>query len=105
MSIDNPLSNGRRSRAHKTFESRCRAHAQIPPAGDARARLPFFCRDLLHHVDLEVTLGDELLELRVLLLELAQSLHVDRFQLTVPLAPAVDRRLAHAVLLREIGDR
>jgi hypothetical protein len=37
-------------------------------------------------LDLEVALGQELLQPRVLLLELSQTLHVRRLELTEPLA-------------------
>src|SRR4029077_4569508 len=53
-----------------------RVHIRRRPGDDARARLPFFCRDLLHHLDLKIPLRNQLLELRVLLLELTQALHI-----------------------------
>jgi len=37
-------------------------------------RSPFFSGDLLHHLDLEVTLGNELLEPKILLLEILEVL-------------------------------
>ena len=37
----------------------------------AHVRLPFFSRDLLEHVDLEIPIGHHLLQPTVLLLELA----------------------------------
>jgi hypothetical protein len=62
-----------------------------------------FCRDLSHHPDLEIAFGHQLLELGVLLLELAEPPHVDRLELPEPLAPGVDRLLAYAVLLGHPG--
>jgi len=52
-----------------------------------------------HYIDLEVAPRHELLELRVLLLELPKPFHVHRFKLPESLAPGVDRLLADAVLL------
>ena len=50
---------------------------------DARVRSPFFSTDLLHHVDLEIAFGNQLLELQVLRFQLTQSLHVNRRKLPV----------------------
>jgi hypothetical protein len=61
--------------------------------------LTIFCVDFLHHLDLEVALGNELLQPRVLRLELLQAAHVIRLQRPEALAPRVKRLLADAVLL------
>ena len=82
-----------------------RVHIRRRPGDDARARLPFFCRDLLHHLDLKIPLRNQLLELRVLLLELTQPLHIDCFQLAKALAPGVDRDIADTVLLGHLRYR
>src|SRR5262249_47447149 len=66
---------------------------------------PFFCVDLLHHLDGQVALGEQLLQSRVLLLQRAQLLHVGCFQFAVPLAPHVQRLLADPVLLGDLRDR
>jgi hypothetical protein len=63
-------------------------------------RAHHFCRDLLHDLNLEVALGQELLQPGVLLLEAAKRLDVGGFELAVSLAPQVQRLLADAVLLR-----
>src|SRR6202044_2919934 len=41
-------------------------HTQLD--ADEPARSPVFCRDFLHHLDLEVTLGHQLLQPRILCL-------------------------------------
>src|SRR5262249_38931676 len=63
----------------------------------------FFSVDLLHDIDLEIALGNELLELGVLGFELAKALNVGRIQLPESLAPGVDGLLADLVLLRNLG--
>ena len=72
------------------------------PAAGARVRLPFFSRDLLEDVDLQVPVRHHLLQAAVLLLELAQALDVGRFQAAKVLPPAVDRLAADTVLLRHV---
>jgi hypothetical protein len=61
--------------------------------------LTIFCVDLLHHLNLEVTLGDQLLQPRILCLELLQPAHIIRLHGAETLAPRVDRLLGNAVLL------
>jgi hypothetical protein len=96
---------GRPGAARTLGEARFRARERTQPASVERTRLPFFSRNLFHHVDLEVALGHQLLELGVLLLELPKPLHVDRLQLAESLAPGVDRLLADAVLLGHLRHR
>jgi hypothetical protein len=68
-------------------------------------RRPFFSRDLLQDIDLEVPIGDHLLQPAVLLLELPQPFDVSGLQRAEPLPPGVDRLIADAVLLGHLGDR
>src|SRR5215469_1883704 len=75
-------------------------HTQLD--ADEPARSPVFCCDFLHDLDLEITLGDQLLQPRILCLKLPQPTHVVRLQAPEPLAPGVDRLLANPVPL---GDR
>src|SRR5690606_10350210 len=63
------------------------------------------CRDLLHYINLKIALGQQLLELRVLLLELSQALHIGRLELPEPLAPGIDRDVTDSLLLGERRDR
>jgi hypothetical protein len=58
-----------------------------------------------HHLDLEVALGHQLLELGVLLLEMTQPLHVDRLELAEALAPQIDRLIRDPVLLGHFDHR
>jgi hypothetical protein len=44
-------------------------------------RLPFFSRDLLQHVDLEIAIGHHLFQPAIFLLELPEALHVGRLEL------------------------
>src|SRR5205823_1675926 len=78
-----------------------RAHApgHTPLAAGGPARSPVFCGDFLHHLDLEITLGHQLLEPGVLRLELPQAPDVARLQAPETLAPSVDRLLADPVPL------
>src|SRR5690606_7842791 len=64
-----------------------------------------FFRDVLHHVDLEIPLGDHLLQARVLRLELPQPTNIGDIELPVALAPAVDRLLADPMTLRDLWHR
>ena len=62
-----------------------------------------FCRDFLHHLDLEVTLGHQLLQLGVLILERLQPLGVRHFEAAVLGLPFVERRAADPVRAAHIG--
>src|SRR6185437_3329948 len=64
-----------------------------------------FSQKLLHHVDLDVTLGQQTLEPPVLLLQLAQTLHVRLAHRTVLPTPHVKRRLTDPVCPRQLADR
>src|ERR1700741_1415359 len=66
---------------------------------DEPARSPVFCRDFLHDLDLEIALGNQLLQPSILGLKLLQTPHVIRLQAPEPLAPSVDRLLADPVPL------
>src|SRR2546421_2010135 len=81
-----------------------RASWRTRPAPDVRARLPFFCVDLLEHVDLEQAIGEQLLELPVLALEYLEPPRVVGRHRAEPLTPHVDRLVADAVLLRRASD-
>src|SRR5512139_746001 len=70
---------------------------QLDAGGPARS--PVFCGDFLHHLDLEVTLGHQLLQPRILDLKLLQAAHVVRLKPAETLAPDVDRLLAGPVPL------
>src|SRR6266487_3432932 len=78
-----------------------RAHApgHTPLAAGEPARSPVFCGIFLHHLDLEITLGHQLLQPRVLRLELPQAPDIGRLQAAETLAPSVDRLLADPVPL------
>src|SRR5262249_51650903 len=78
---------------------------QSSPAHAAPTSSPFSAVDLLHHVDLEIALGNELLELGVLSFELAKAFDISRIQLPESLAPGVDGLLADFMLLGNLGDR
>lgn len=64
------------------------------PVCAGRVRSPFFCGNLLHHLDLEGAPRHWLLQPSVLLLEMAQALHVYRLQLAEALAPQVNGLVA-----------
>src|SRR5205823_9811994 len=86
-----------------------RAHApgHTPLAAGGPARSPVFCGDFLHHLDLEIALGHQLLQPGVLRLELPQAPDVARLQAPETLAPSVDRLLADPCRLAtaETGSR
>jgi hypothetical protein len=60
-------------------------------------RLPSLSGDLLEHVDLEVPVGDHLLQAPVFLLDLSQPLDVGRFEGAEVLPSGVDRLAADPV--------
>ena len=62
-----------------------RGHTQLD--ADEPARSPIFCRDFLHHLDLEVAFDDQLLQPRILRFELLEPPHVVRLEAAEPLAP------------------
>src|SRR6478672_8507733 len=72
---------------------------------DARARLPFFCSDLLHHLDLEVAFGDQLLQPRVLSLKPLKPAYIVGLERSETLPPRVDRLLADPMPLGDHADR
>jgi hypothetical protein len=61
---------------------------------------PFSCGDLLHHLDLEVALGHQFLQPRVLLLEPLRAPHVVGLERAEPFLPDIRRLLADLVPLR-----
>ena len=63
------------------------------------ARSPVFSRDYLHDLDLQITLGNQLLQPRILGLKLLQAPHVVRLKPPEAFASSVDRLLADAVPL------
>src|SRR4029079_9557879 len=80
---------------------RDQAPGHTPLAAGEPARSPFFCGDFLHHLNLEIALRHELLQSRILRLELPQALDVARLQSTETLAPSID----HAAWRRLPQDR
>jgi hypothetical protein len=58
---------------------------------DASARSSFFCIDVLHHLDLQIALGHQLLQPRILCLELLQAANIVGLERPKPLAPRIDR--------------
>jgi hypothetical protein len=82
-----------------------RASSRTSPVGGGRAPLPFFCGDFLHQLDFEVPLGEQLLQPGVLLLQLSELLHIIGGHAAETLSPRVDRLLADAVALSDLGYR
>ncbi len=84
--------------------STLRARAHTRPAPSARWRSPFFPRHLAHHLDLEVALRHELLQPRILRLELAQPLHIRGLErVTAYLVEPLARNADPVHVLRLIG--
>ena len=83
------------------------AHAPSPkpPGPFGPASSPFSAVDLFQRLDRQFALGDHALELRVLRLQFAQSLHVRRLQRPESSSPHVDRLLANLVLPGHFRDR
>src|SRR5262249_30892666 len=88
-----PLHHGRVAGRLATLEAQARSrtinqragpprhapgHTQL--AADGPARSPVFCGDFLHDLDLEITLGNQLLQPRILGLELLQAPDVVRLK-------------------------
>jgi hypothetical protein len=57
---------------------------------------------LFRHLDVQSQLRDQLLQSAILLLKLAQPLHIGGLQHPVALPPAIDRLIANAVLLGDL---
>src|SRR6185437_368311 len=93
------------SSARMLVELRCRARVRTRLGTSEQARLPFFCGDLLHDLNLKITFRQQLLQPCVLAFHLAQTLHVHRLELAEALAPAVDRDIADPMLLGDLGHR
>jgi hypothetical protein len=68
-------------------------------------RSPLFRVDFFHDIELNITLGDKLLQRRVFLLKLAKPSHIHRLKFALTFAPAVDRGFGHAVSLGDLTDR
>jgi len=66
-------------------------------------RAPFFCGNLLHHLDFEVALCQELLQAGILLLQLPQPLNLVGVDAAETLTPGVNRLFADAVLLGDLA--
>jgi len=95
-SIDNATPTARHRPACKPAAATAPWPPRTPPGNGEPARSPFFCVDLVHHLDLEVALGDELLQPRVLRLEALPATHVVGLQRAEPPPPDVDRLLGNA---------
>jgi hypothetical protein len=52
---------------------------------------------LLHHFNLKIPLGDELLKPCSLVLQMTQAPYINRREFPMAFAPEVDRRIANAV--------
>ncbi len=91
--------------------SRQRGHARTPLRSayvtcSRRAdTLTIFATISLHHVDLEVALGHEFLQARVLLLELLQPPKIVGLERPEPLLPRVDRLISGLVPLGGLRPR
>ncbi len=87
------------------------AHARDPEASSIQRRVPPL--DRLHRffggspadVLVEREIGDQALQTRVLLLELAQAPELAHAEVRVALLPDVERRFAHPQLATDIADR
>ena len=80
---------------------RCDTPRVVANATAARraCTLTIFCGDFFHHFDFEITLGDQLLQTRILLLELLKPAHVVDAGGAEFLAPGINRLLADLVPL------
>ena len=66
-------------------------------------RSEFFCDDLLHHFKLQIPLGHQLLQPRILLLQALELDHLANFHPLEPPAPQIQRLLRYVVLARRRG--
>src|SRR5579864_3872324 len=83
------------------------AHAPSPkpPGPFGPASSPFSAVDLLQRLDRHLALGNHALELRILGLQLAQTLHIRRLELAEAASPHIDRLLTDLMLPGHVGDR
>ena len=77
------------------FGHHARRHNKLAACGPARS--PFFCRDLLHHVNLQIALHHESAEPGVLQIEILEALDIIAGYLIEPSAPCIDPLLAHGM--------
>src|SRR5690348_8596864 len=97
-------SSGAIRSARKLGAGNARAPSPKPPGPFGPASSPFSAIDLLQGLDRHFPLGNHALELRVLGLELPQSLHIGGVKLAEAPPPDVDRLLADLVLLGHLRD-
>src|ERR1039458_592981 len=79
--------------------------SQTSPMPGATVRRLLFFDELLHHVDLDVTLRQQTLQPRVLFLQLTQPLYVRLVHRAVLPTPGVKRRLGDPVRPTQLRDR
>src|SRR5690606_41755362 len=73
------------------------------PARAEPVRSPLFCVDLLHDIDLEVTVHQQLTQSGVLSLQRFESFDLIRLHTAELLTPCVDRGLAHTMAFGHLG--
>src|SRR5450830_899688 len=66
-------------------------------------RLPFFCGDLFHDFDFEISFGQKLLQHRIFLRHVLHIFDLIRIHFPKPFAPGIDALLANTVSLGYLG--
>src|SRR5450830_1349197 len=66
-------------------------------------RLPFFCGDLFHDFDYEISFGQKLLQHRIFLRHVLHIFDLIRIHFPKPFAPGIDALLANTVSLGYLG--
>ena len=98
-------SSGRRRRHHRPGAPRPHTPpAPSAPTSAAALGSPFFSQGVLQDGLVEAEVGDELLELPVLLAELAQLAHLRGAEFPEFLFPPVERQLRHLELPADLHD-
>ena len=78
------------------------SHEHSRPTYASRRASEFFCDDVLQDLVLETQLGEHLLQLGVLFLELPEPFDVRGFHAAILRLPVVIRRRAHPVIAADV---
>ena len=91
--------------AHKPVVGSLPVRWHTGQRSDALVRSPLFCGDLLHDLDFQIPLSQQLLQPSILLRQVLQFLDFINSHAGKPLAPAINALLGYPVPLGHLGYR
>src|SRR5690606_20502145 len=100
----NTSRNGKQPSAYRPGVAIHHGKWHISPAQAEPARSPLFCVDLLHDVDFELSINQQLAQPGILPFQRFEPFDFVRFHAAELLAPRINRRFAHAMALSHFGD-